>query len=68
METLSIFDFMPEEEASKYKPLKSTDWNGQKPSYIVGMSVPPIMMKRVVTRLIEKGVFDYKLKRKCHVG
>ncbi len=39
------------------------DWNGQKPSYIVGMSVPPIMMKRVVTRLIEKGVFDYKLKK-----
>jgi DNA (cytosine-5)-methyltransferase 1 len=35
------------------------DWNGQKPSYIVGMSVPPIMMKRVVTRLIEKGVFNY---------
>lgn len=28
-------------------------------SYICGMSVPPIMMKRVVTRLIEQGVFDY---------
>ena len=34
------------------------DWNGQKPSYIVGMSVPPIMIKRIVTRLIESGVFD----------
>lgn len=28
-------------------------------SYICGMSVPPVMMKRVVTRLIEQGVFDY---------
>ena len=27
--------------------------------YICGMSVPPVMMKRVVTRLIEQGVFDY---------
>lgn len=26
--------------------------------YICGMSVPPIMMKRVVTRLIESGVFE----------
>lgn len=30
--------------------------------YICGMSIPPVMIKRVVTRLIEKGVFDYKLK------
>lgn len=30
-------------------------------SYICGMSVPPIMMKRVVTRLIESGIFNYKL-------
>lgn len=28
--------------------------------YICGMSVPPVMMKRIVTRLIEQGVFDYK--------
>lgn len=28
--------------------------------YICGMSVPPIMIKRIVTRLIEKGVFKYK--------
>ena len=26
METLSIFDLLPEEEAKKYKPIKSTDW------------------------------------------
>lgn len=30
--------------------------------YVCGMSVPPVMMKRVVTRLIEQGVFDYKQK------
>lgn len=29
-------------------------------SYICGMSVPPIMIKRVVTRLIKQGVFDYR--------
>ena len=34
----------------------------QNVQYICGMSVPPIMIKRIVTRLIEKGVFDYKLK------
>lgn len=28
-------------------------------SYICGMSVPPIMIKRIVTRLIEQGVYDY---------
>lgn len=30
--------------------------------YITGMSVPPVMIKRVVQRLIEQGVYDYKLK------
>lgn len=29
--------------------------------YICGMSVPPVMIKRIVTRLIESGVFNYKL-------
>lgn len=35
--------------------------------YICGMSVPPLMIKRLVTRLIESGLFDYKLKgeKKC---
>jgi DNA (cytosine-5)-methyltransferase 1 len=32
--------------------------------YICGMSVPPIMIKRLVTRLIESGLFDYKLGEK----
>lgn len=30
--------------------------------FICGMSVPPVMMKRVVTNLIDQGVFDYKKK------
>lgn len=36
------------------------DYNflGEKIDYICGMSVPPIMIKRIVTRLIESGVFD----------
>ena len=38
------------------------DWGEETPSYICGMSVPPIMIKRVVNRLIESGLFDYKLK------
>jgi DNA (cytosine-5)-methyltransferase 1 len=29
-------------------------------NYVCGMSVPPVMMKRIVTRLIDEGVFDYK--------
>lgn len=33
-------------------------------SYICGMSVPPIMIKRIMQRLIEKGLFDYKLNPK----
>lgn len=28
--------------------------------YVCGMSVPPVMIKRIVLRLIEQGVFDYK--------
>jgi DNA (cytosine-5)-methyltransferase 1 len=33
-------------------------------NYICGMSVPPIMIKRIVNRLIESGLFDYKIKEK----
>ncbi len=36
------------------------DFNGLDVSYIVGMSVPPIMIKRVATRLIESGIFNLK--------
>lgn len=28
--------------------------------YVLGMSVPPVMMKRIIQRLIEQGVFKYK--------
>lgn len=31
--------------------------------YICGMSVPPIMIKRIVTRLIESGLFDTKERK-----
>ena len=31
--------------------------------YICGMSVPPIMIKRIVTRLIESGVFNHDSKK-----
>lgn len=31
--------------------------------YVCGMSVPPVMMKRVVTKLIEQGVFNYRLDK-----
>ena len=40
-------------------PISNSFWNLE---YIVGMSVPPVMMKRVVSRLIDAGLFDYKLK------
>ena len=30
--------------------------------YICGMSVPPVMIKRIVNKLIDQGVFDYALK------
>lgn len=31
--------------------------------FICGMSVPPLMIKRLVTKLIEQGVYDYRLKK-----
>lgn len=39
------------------------DFNGAGPreiEYICGMSVPPVMMKRIITRLIDQNVFAYK--------
>lgn len=38
------------------------DFSGMSPIYICGMSVPPLMIKRIVMKLIEQGVFDYKNK------
>lgn len=36
------------------------DFTGCNVVYLCGMSVPPIMIKRIVHRLIESGVFSYK--------
>lgn len=36
------------------------DFSGQNISYICGMSVPPVMMKRIAERLIASGVFNCK--------
>lgn len=43
-----------------------SDYNYQNNNiaYTTCMSVPPIMIKRIMQRLIEKGLFDYKLKPK----
>lgn len=38
------------------------DFGVEKSEYICGMSVPPVMIKRLVTRLIESGLFAYKIK------
>ena len=34
------------------------DFCGQRPKYVCGMSVPPVMIKRLATRIIESGIFD----------
>ena len=36
------------------------DFGKERISYVCGMSVPPVMMKRIVQRLIKEGVFKYK--------
>lgn len=41
------YDFMPNKEGQV--------------GYICGMSVPPVMIKRIVDRLIESGLFNYKI-------
>ena len=43
-----------------------TDKSREK-EYVCGMSVPPVMMKRFVTRLIEQGVFNYKKEEQNNV-
>ena len=39
------------------------DFGKEVASYICGMSVPPVMIKLLMTRLIDSGLFDYKLRR-----
>lgn len=36
------------------------DFGTAKVEYICGMSVPPLMIKRIVNKLLEQGVFDVK--------
>ena len=36
------------------------DFLDEKAMYVCGMSVPPVMMKRIIQRLISEGVFAYK--------
>jgi DNA (cytosine-5)-methyltransferase 1 len=66
----TMFDFQEKARVSEHSISNAStfpqdyDYCGERISYICGMSVPPIMIKRIVTRLIEQGVFDYKLKRK----
>lgn len=36
------------------------DFGNTNIAYVCGMSVPPVMIKRIVAKLIEQGVFDYK--------
>lgn len=67
--TLHAHGFLKGNDISKFTRLdyihvqsfpEDYDENSCDIAYICGMSVPPVMMKRVVTRLIEQGVFDYK--------
>lgn len=39
------------------------DFDGTPYGYVCGMSVPPVMIKRIVTRLMECGLFKYKSKK-----
>ena len=40
------------------------DFSGARIPYICGMCVPPVMIKRIVTKLIDQGVFDYGRRNK----
>lgn len=55
----------PSDEDVLHSQTFPEDFNliNQKSEYICGMSVPPLMIKRLVERLIEAGLFDYKIKK-----
>lgn len=36
------------------------DFGVEHPRYVCGMSVPPVIIKRVMQRLLESGLFNYK--------
>lgn len=62
--SLSIFDGENKRRISNQDIIHSQtfpedyDFGTENIGYICGMSVPPVMIKRIVTRLIESGVFD----------
>ena len=67
-----LYDYENKKTVSKQDMILSqtfpTDYNFVNVSfaninYICGMSVPPIMIKRLMTRLIESGLYNYKLNR-----
>lgn len=66
----SMFDFTEKAKVSDKSIANACtfpqdyDFDGQRIPYICGMAVPPIMIKRIVTRLIESGVFDYREENK----
>ena len=61
---LSIFDGINKRRISNKDVIHAQtfpedyDFGAENIGYICGMSVPPIMIKRIVTRLIESGAFD----------
>ena len=55
---VSVEDIISAQTFPRDYEFSPRDYNTVK--YMCGMSVPPVMMKRVVMKLIEQGVFDYK--------
>ena len=62
----SMFDFAEKRKVSMKSIANACTFpqdyifDGQRIEYICGMSVPPIMIKRIVNRLIDSGIFKYK--------
>lgn len=55
-ERISELDIIHAQTFPEDYDFMSYSWNDV--AYICGMSVPPVMIKRIVTRLIESGVFE----------
>lgn len=55
---VSVEDILRAQTFPEDYDFHTLDRNFKNAVYICGMSVPPIMIKRIVTRLIEGGVFD----------
>ena len=55
--TISIEDIIHAQTFPEDYDFGEKSW--QNVSYFCGMSVPPIMIKRIVTKLIEQGVYEY---------